>query len=275
MRKKYIKVEDLYLNGLANAEFVNFMERFMALLPVEQNEESQDAAPKLSITAEQLEEGKAYLASLKDLTLKSRKKVGTQPKKELDRLRDRMFTFVMNRISLFCDSPDAALRAAAEKLSLVASPYKGVARLPYNQETEVIAGFLQDMNKTENVGALRTLGIESDLDLLQSYNGQFAALVKESDEMESALSFDEKTRELRILMGDWYQEMADSAFATNFLQETEESLYFMSGLNALIKDVKKNYNLRTAKRGKNETTGEQPSGDNKGDGGLEFVPVNK
>ena len=39
MRKKYIKVEDLYLNGLANAEFVNFMERFMALLPVEQNEE--------------------------------------------------------------------------------------------------------------------------------------------------------------------------------------------------------------------------------------------
>ena len=49
----------------------------------------------------------------------------------------------------------------------------------------------------------------------------------------------------------------------------------MRGLNALIMVVNKNYNLRTAKRGKNETTGEQPSGDNKGDGGLEFVPVNK
>ena len=70
MRKKYIKVENIRLYLFSNAEFINFMERFMALLPIEKDEESQDAAPKLSITAEQLAEGKAYLATMKDLNKK-------------------------------------------------------------------------------------------------------------------------------------------------------------------------------------------------------------
>ena len=74
MRKKYIKVENIYLYILSNAEFINFMERFMALLPIEKDEESQDAVPKLSITAAQLAEGKAYLATMKDLNKKSRKR---------------------------------------------------------------------------------------------------------------------------------------------------------------------------------------------------------
>ena len=247
----------------------------MALLPIEKDEESQDAAPKLSITAEQLAEGKAYLATMKDLNKKSRMKAETKPKKEIDRLRDRMFSFIMERIKLFLDSPDAELKAAADKLYLVASPYKGAARLPYNQETEVLSGFLLDMNKSENLDAVTALGIEEDLNRLQSYNDQFIALVKEADMTESVLSFDEKMREQRNLMGDWYQEMADSAFATNFLSETEESLYFMSGLNALIKSVKKSYNQRTAKSGKDENPEGQPADDDKGDGGLEFVPVEK
>ena len=44
MRKKYIKVENIRLYLFSNAEFINFMERFMALLPIEKDEESQDAA---------------------------------------------------------------------------------------------------------------------------------------------------------------------------------------------------------------------------------------
>lgn len=227
---------------LFNAEFINFMGRFMALLPIEKDEESKDAAPKLSIMAEQLAEGKAYLVTMKDLNKKSRMKAETKPKKEVDRLRDRMFSFIMDRIKLFLDSPDAELKAAAELLYRVASPYKGAARLPYNQETEVLSGFLFDMNKTENLEAVRALGLEEDLDRLQSYNDQFIALVKEADMTESVLSFDEKMREQCNLMGDWYQEMVDGALATNFLSESEEFLYFLNGPNVLIKSVKKSYN---------------------------------
>ena len=60
MRKNYIQVEDIYFGNLTNAEFISFMERFMALLPLEDDEESGQHAPKLGITAELVAEGKAF-----------------------------------------------------------------------------------------------------------------------------------------------------------------------------------------------------------------------
>lgn len=39
MSKNYIQVEDIYFGNLTNAEFISFMERFMALLPLEDDEE--------------------------------------------------------------------------------------------------------------------------------------------------------------------------------------------------------------------------------------------
>lgn len=205
------------------------MERFMALLPVEKDEESKDAAPKLSITVAQLVEGKAYLTTMKGLNKKSRMKAKTKLEKVIDRLRDRMFSFIMDRIKLFLDSPDAEMKVAADKLCLVASPYKGTARLPYNQETEVLSGFLLDMNKSENMEAVRALVLEEDLNRLKSYNNQLIVLVKGADMTESVLTFDEKMCEQRNLMGDWYQEMVDGALATNFLSESEEFFYFLNG----------------------------------------------
>ena len=90
MRKNYIQVEDISLLRLSNAEFISFMERFMALLPLEDDGEGGQHAPKLAITSELVAEGKAFLASMSDLTLKSQLKAETKPKKEIDRLRDRM-----------------------------------------------------------------------------------------------------------------------------------------------------------------------------------------
>ena len=52
MRKNYIQVEDIYFGNLTNAEFISFMERFMALLPLEDDEAGGQHAPKLGITAE-------------------------------------------------------------------------------------------------------------------------------------------------------------------------------------------------------------------------------
>jgi hypothetical protein len=139
----------------------------------------------------------------------------------------------------------------------------------------VIKGFLLDMNKTENVEAVTALGIEKDLDTLQSYNDQFEALVKEADVKSSSLDMNEKMRDLRVQMGDWYQEVTSLAFASNVLNESEESLSFLTGLNAVIQDVKTLYKQRIAQlnSGKEETSKPEGEGDDKGDGNLEFVPV--
>ena len=87
MRKNYIQVENMAFLRLSNAEFISFMERFMALLPLEDDEEGGQHAPKLGITAELVAEGKAFLASMNDLTLKSQLKAETKPKKETRRPR--------------------------------------------------------------------------------------------------------------------------------------------------------------------------------------------
>ena len=220
MRKNYIQVENMTFLRLSNAEFISFMERFMALLPLEDDEEG--------------------------LTLKSQLKAETKPKKEIDRLRDRMLAYIIERIDFSRDALDAAVAAAAEKLYLVAKPYRGAGRLAYNQETVVIKGFLLDMNKTENLDAVQALGIENDLDTLQTYNDQFEALVKEADVKSSSLDMSEKMRDLRVQMGDWYQEVTSLAFASNVLNESEESLSFLTGLNAVIQDVKTLYKQRIA-----------------------------
>lgn len=275
MRKNYIQVENMTFLRLSNAEFISFMERFMALLPLEDDEEGGQHAPKLGITAELVAEGKAFLASMNDLTLKSQLKAETKPKKEIDRLRDRMLAYIIERIDFSREALDAAVAAAAEKLYLVAKPYRGAGRLAYNQETVMIKGFLLDLNKPENLDAVQTLGIENDLDTLQSYNSQFEALVKEADVKNSSLDMNEKMRDLRVQMGDWYQDMVSLAFASNVLNESEESLYFMTGLNALIRDVKTLYKQRIAQlnSGKEETSKPEGEGGDKGDGNLEFVPV--
>ena len=260
MRKKYLKVESIYLYHLTNAELINFLRRFMDLLPLEDDEEGGKHAPALAITSEMVAEGNGYLQTAADLNRQSKLKAETKPKKEIDRLRDRMVVFIIDRISFLRSS---AVAAAAELLYIVVKPYKGIGSLSYNRETEEITGLLTDLNKPENVDAVRTLGIEKDIDALKSYNDQFIALVAAADETSSTLALNEKMSDLRVQMIDWYDEMADRAFASNLLNESEESLYFISGLNALIQSVETSYKQRIAqsKGNQDETpeSGELPT----------------
>lgn len=275
MRKKYIRVEEINLVRLANAEFMNFMERFLSLLPLEaegEPESGEMGAPKLSITAGQVTEAKGYLAQMNDLTRIPQMKAETKPKEEVDRKRDSLISLLFSRVKTSRSVPIEAESKAAEQLYIVISPYRGIGKLPYNQETEMIKGLLLDLRKLENSEAVRTLGLDAYVDELDNCNKQFEALVKTADMKNSELGFNEQMRDLRVAMTDLYREMTDYAFATNLLNETEESLYFMSGLNALIHDVESIYKQRLNSRKKKEE--EKPAGEGS-DSGLEFVPVDK
>lgn len=275
MRKKYIRVEEINLVRLANAEFMNFMERFLSLLPLEAEGEPESGvmgAPKVGITAEMITEAKGYLAQMNDLTRIPQMKAETKPKEEVDRKRDSLISLLFSRVKTSRSVPIEAESKAAEQLYIVISPYRGIGKLPYNQETEMIKGLLLDLRKLENSEAVRTLGLDAYVDELDNCNKQFEALVKTADMKNSELGFNEQMRDLRVAMTDLYREMTDYAFATNLLNETEESLYFMSGLNALIHDVESIYKQRLNSRKKKEE--EKPAGEGS-DSGLEFVPVDK
>ena len=218
MRKKYIRVEEINLVRLANAEFMNFMERFLSLLPLEaegEPESGEMGAPKLSITAGQVTEAKGYLAQMNDLTRIPQMKAETKPKEEVDRKRDSLISLLFSRVKTSRSVPIEAESKAAEQLYIVISPYRGIGKLPYNQETEMIKGLLLDLRKLENSEAVRTLGLDAYVDELDNCNKQFEALVKTADMKNSELGFNEQMRDLRVAMTDLYHEMTDYAFATN------------------------------------------------------------
>ena len=277
MRKEYIKVESINLAKLSHAEFINFMERFLALLPLEAEEAAEEGdpmgAPKVGITAEQIEEAKKYLSEMNDLNRETRVKAETKSKAEIDRQRDALWTAIVQRILTSRNVPIQAESAAAEKLYIVVKPYTGMNRLPNNQQTETVKGLLTDLNKPEMQEAIRTLGLEDYIDELSTYNQQYEALVKEADVVRAAANLGNKNDVLRQQLTDLYREMADFAFATNLLHETEESIYFLSGLNGLIRDVETAYNLRDKAKHTSATTPEKPEEGDKGDSRLEFVPV--
>ena len=277
MRKQYIKVEGIKLTKLSNAEFINFMERFLALLPLEAEETAEEGdpvgAPKVGITAEQVEEAKKYLSEMNDLNRETRIKSETKSKAEIDRQRDALWTAIIQRILTSRNVPILAESTAAEKLYIVVKPYIGMNRLPNNQQTETVKGLLTDLNKPEIQEAIRTLGLENYIDELSACNQQYEALVKGADVARAATSLGNTSDVLRRQLTDLYREMADFAFATNLLHETEESLYFLSGLNGLIRDVETAYNLRDKAKHTSTTTPEKPEEGDKGDSGLELVPV--
>lgn len=277
MRKKYIKVENISLPRLSHAEFINFMERFLALLPLEAEEAAEEGdpmgAPKVGITAEQVTEAKTYLSEMNDLNRETKVKAETKSKAEIDRQRDALWTAIIQRILTSRNVPIPTESAAAEKLYIVVKPYTGMNRLPNNQQTETVKGLLTDLNKPEIQEAITTLGLENYIDELSACNQQYEALVKGADVARAAASLGNKNDFLRQQLTDLYREMADFAFATNLLHETEESIYFLSGLNGLIHDVETAYNLRDKAKHTSTTTPEKPEDGNKGDGGLEFVPV--
>ena len=277
MRKKYIKVENISLPRLSHAEFINFMERFLALLPLEAAEGAEESdpkgAPKVGITAEQVTEAKAYLSEMNDLNRETRVKAETKSKAEIDRQRDALWTAIVQRILTSRNVPIQAESAAAEKLYIVVKPYTGMNRLPNNQQTETVKGLLTDLNKPEIQEAITTLGLENYIDELSTCNQQYEALVKGADVARAAASLGNKNDFLRQQLTDLYHEMADFAFATNLLHETEESIYFLSGLNGLIRDVETAYNLRDKAKHTSATTPEKPEEGDKGDSRLEFVPV--
>lgn len=102
MRKEYIKVESINLAKLSHTEFINFMERFLALLPLEAEEATEEGdpmgAPKVGITAEQVTEAKTYLSEMNDLNRETRVKAETKSKAEIDRQRDALWTAIIQRI---------------------------------------------------------------------------------------------------------------------------------------------------------------------------------
>ncbi len=235
---------------LNNSEYQNFMSRFLKLIPMEETEISdgdisyRGTKSSVNIPNDIIATMESLLEKLTDLNKKSRALETTADRAETDRARDAVAAFILNRVLKSSSWLLEAERAAGKKLYNTITPYKGVGRLPANQETEVLKGMLLDLRKAEFSEAVTTLGLTTYLDELERLNTLFESLVSKESATRSADSVNDDSKALRLQFDELYADSVILANATQVLAPTTASKTFVRDVNSLIDEVRIAYNRR-------------------------------
>lgn len=270
----FFQIGKFDVSVLNNSEYQNFMSRFLKLIPMEETEVTNPdtdityriTKSSVNISDDIIATMKSLLEKLTDLNKKSRALETTADRAETDRARDAVAAYILNRVLKSSSWLLEAERAAGKKLYNTITPYKGVGRLPANQETEVLKGMLLDLRKAEFSEAVTTLGLTSYLNELERLNTLFEDLVAKESATRSADSVNDDSKALRLQLDELYADSVILANATQALAPTTASETFVRDVNSLIDEVRLAYNRR-----RGTTTGSDSSTD--GGSGTEDRPT--
>ena len=270
----FFQIGKFDVSVLNNSEYQNFMSRFLKLIPMEETEVTNPdtdityriTKSSVNISDDIIASMKSLLEKLTDLNKKSRALETTADRAETDRARDAVAAYILNRVLKSSSWLLEAERAAGKKLYNTITPYKGVGRLPANQETEVLKGMLLDLRKEEFSEAVTTLGLTSYLNELERLNTLFEDLVAKESATRSADSVNDDSKALRLQLDELYADSVILANATQALAPTTASETFVRDVNSLIDEVRLAYNRR-----RGTTTGSDSSSD--GGSGAEDRPT--
>lgn len=270
----FFQIGKFDVSVLNNSEYQNFMSRFLKLIPMEETEVTNPdtdityriTKSSVNISDDIIATMKSLLEKLTDLNKKSRALETTADRAETDRARDAVAAYILNRVLKSSSWLLEAERAAGKKLYNTITPYKGVGRLPANQETEVLKGMLLDLRKEEFSEAVTTLGLTSYLNELERLNTLFEDLVAKESATRSADSVNDDSKALRLQLDELYADSVILANATQALAPTTASETFVRDVNSLIDEVRLAYNRR-----RGTTTGSDSSSD--GGSGAEDRPT--
>ena len=265
MNLEYEKVNEIGLARFTNAEFIYFITRVVELLIAMQEKEDEgddgeedlpsvqsaepraaaDGVPALYIPQEMIDAVKEALAKMQNLTKESRANAITKQLEIIDRRRDSLAAFVLEAIKRAAD-----MFSEAEELALVLAlqtamkPYAGIGKDPQKQETVNIRGMVADIRKPQFAPIITSMGIETQVNLLEEENERFAQLASQRSQDDSDTKKLETNKELRAQLTTLYNAIADHAFAANLLHGTDETANFIKDLNSHIEETVEDYNRR-------------------------------
>lgn len=266
----FTRIDSYSLRNLNNAEYANFIDRFLALLPLAdkpddpenpdvlslQSDTPAQGAPSLAIPAETVEQERALLEKLTDLNRETRSSAQTEQIAEAERGRDEVATFIIKHISGSSTLPLQGQKEAGKLMYNTIKVYEGIAKLPVSQETAAIKGMLVDLRKPEFAEAVATLGLQPYMAELERLNSLYEQLVSVRSAERSVKSTDAVSKEVRQQMDSLYDDMTDLAFASNVLNGTAETAAFVRDVNSLIAET------RTARNQRGSKTKKEQGGDN-------------
>lgn len=270
-----LKINDLSVERLNNAEYTNYMNRFRAHFkkqesgeddrPVIQNANSLVSSDTLGFSKETVEAFDTNLALMEDIVNQSHISDETAMLADEDKNRDELIVYYINTISQTRNSPIAAQKAAAISLYNQVKTYRGIQKLADQQETQQINGLLIDMEKEPNKTNVATLNLKPVLEQIKASNQRFIALTAQRTENRAVATI-ENGKIIRARLDPIYDDMVLLAIATNLIKPTAETTAFITSVNALIAETKARYNQRVgiakANKAKKKPADDKPA-DNK------------
>ena len=271
-----IKIKELGLQQLNNAEFTEFMNRFRKLIPVQASEEeerpgglsvlTESGTGYLGVTSEMLAAFDADMQALTDSVSRQRTDDRTKQKSLYEISRGSCVTLYFTSLQTAMKSPIAATAEAGNILWTRTKDYRGIQRLPQQQETAQIRGLLFDLAKEENQTHVTTLHLEGLLEQMRETNEEFARLSEESL-TERAADTTEQTLIVRDRLAVQYDDISTTIFAFSVAEKNADALTFVSNLNALVDETRTAYKRRS--KGETESEETPEGGNEEGDNNEE------
>lgn len=271
-----IKIKELGLQQLNNAEFTEFMNRFRKLIPVQASEEeerpgglsvlTESETGYLGVTSEMLAAFDADMQALTDSVSRQRTDDRTKQKSLYEVSRGSCVTLYFTSLQTAMKSPIAATAEAGNILWTRTKDYRGIQRLPQQQETAQIRGLLFDLAKEENQTHVTTLHLEGLLEQMRETNEEFARLSEESL-TERAADTTEQTLIVRDRLAVQYDDISTTIFAFSVAEKNVDALTFVGNLNALVDETRTAYKRRS--KGETESEETPEGGNEEGDNNEE------
>lgn len=246
MTEKIVKVSSIGLGKLNNAEYLRLMTRISGQI-------KQIGASKLALPQDKVDEFDQKLLVLNDVFAQNRASAETTSLQELDKQRDYQWSYLLQRIQIASSSPLEKDKKASSILSPEIKPYIGKQAAPVEQETQLIFGFLHDMQKSENFVQIQALGLLPALENLEDLNNRYASLADERTINKQTQKLPD-SNSLRKEIDPIYDYLTNRAFAENLSNGTDETLQFLLALNSFIDAANTAYKQRTGQVAQKEET---------------------
>ena len=191
---------------------------------------------------------------------------------EADKKRDNAIGVILNIARAQTSSVIAEKRSAALELYAAISTYRGIGHDSYRKETAQILGMMRVLKSDEYAPFVTTLGLDDEVEALETANADFDALYVKSEADGAARKELEAidTRALRTEIDALYQQIVLTVNAYAITAPTDEINTFIDGVNGAIYRAEQ-------EMGKSHTTGNAPDdgGDDGGgdDGGESPDPI--
>lgn len=248
-----LKIDEIRLSKLNNAEYTNFMSRTLTEVGVATVE-------KLGITNDDMIALSDNITEMQDLVAQSRISDDTARLAALDEERDNIVIYIIAEVDNKRRSPIAAVKEAATSIYNQIHVYTGIQNLPTQQETQQVIGFVTDCLKTENNAHMSALGLTEVVNELLRINTEYGDITEHRTTNGVDTSI-ENSKTVRAANDPIYDYIMTMAFVTSISTPSAEATLFIQRQNALIKETNTLYNLRTSTSDKKPEDQDEPSAD--------------